>query len=110
MTLRTAHRTQTATHWAVSGRGGDGHPTFSAPASLTVRWEDTERLIRTENGDEIVSTARMWIDPSVSIAIGDWVLFGTSVSANPTTDSYEVKRVQTLTGLSTGSTEKMVML
>lgn len=73
---------QTVTYWNVNGTDRYGKPIFTAPATLSARWEDRTESVQGKGGDVIVSKARVYLSQAVNI---DGYLFeGTSVAADPT--------------------------
>ncbi len=53
--------TTTAVYWAVSGNNGYTN-TFSAPAEISCRWEDRQKLVRTATGEEKLSSSTIFTD------------------------------------------------
>jgi len=55
---------QTATWHKAIGQNEYGEPTFADPVSIKVRWEGKRRLVRNNEGREVVSEARVFcIEP-----------------------------------------------
>lgn len=78
----TGKRTQTATYWATPVADGYGGHTFTAPVSLTVRWEErTERFINPQ-GDPEYSRAIVILGQDVTV--GGFLYLGSSAEADPT--------------------------
>lgn len=77
----TGRRTQTATYWATPVADGYGGHTFTAPASITVRWEErTERFVNPQ-GEPEYSKAVVILGQDVTV--GGFLYLGTSTEAHP---------------------------
>lgn len=98
----------TATLWVRSGNNSFGHSTYSTPSTISVRWEDSEELFITIEGDQKRSKAVVYLDQVVKP--GDYLFLGTSVSANPVAGSYEVLKYTNMPGVVGSFTLKMAFL
>lgn len=77
----TGKRTQTATYWASPVGDGYGGHTFTAPVTITVRWEErTERFV-TPQGDPQFSRAVVTLGQDVTV--GGFLYLGTSAETDP---------------------------
>ena len=52
---------QTIVYWASPTPDGYGGSTYSDPVEIMGRWEDKQELIKTNNGEEQLSQARVWL-------------------------------------------------
>lgn len=73
---------QTATLWTRGSVDSYGDPTFAAPVSLLVRWEQKTELFINVRGEERRSNSIVFLDRDVSI--GDFLFLGTSTATDPT--------------------------
>ena len=78
---RRAHLKQDATKWTATADGFGGWA-FTAPVALKVRWEEKAVLFRDQSGEEVISSAKVFLD--VDVEINDWLFLGTSTDADPT--------------------------
>ena len=66
--------TDTATWRALTGRDDYGVPTYASPGtSYAARLVRKHRMVRSLEGDEVVSTAQLWIGGTPAIAADDRV-------------------------------------
>lgn len=89
MNLVTKYLTDTITYWSKSGVDIEGNPTWSAATSIPGRWIEQDDLFVDSSGRERRSTTQIYSE--VKLPIGTRVYLGTSVSAAPEDDSYEIK-------------------
>jgi len=82
MSFLTRNLLQTATLWTRDSVDSYGDPTFSAPVSILVRWEQKTELFVNVRGEEKRSNSVVFLDRDV--AVGDFLLLGTSTAADPT--------------------------
>ena len=81
MTFLTQFLNQAVTYWAVSGKDQFGQPTFAAPKTLKVRWEDRSDQIINPEGVLTRSQARLFLAQDVNE--GDYFYKGSSSDTNP---------------------------
>jgi hypothetical protein len=82
MTIVSEAYNQEATYWAQSGIDGYGKRTFSAPVTISVRWEDRTDLVINMGGEKIPSKARVYV--LQDMVVGDYLALGDYTStANP---------------------------
>lgn len=99
---RRANRKQDATKWTAASDGFGGW-TFTAPKALKVRWEEKAVLFRDQSGEEVISSARVFLGEDV--AVNDWLFLGISTAANPTVIpassgvAYQVRQFEKLPNL-----------
>lgn len=74
---------QTVTYWAPSGLNKDASRGFASPTTFLARWEDRQELIVMPTGEEITSSAKVFVIQDV--ANGGWLYLGTSSVADPQT-------------------------
>ncbi len=73
------------THWPVTGSDGFGGFTYGNPVLLPGRWEDQSIQFVTDNMEEAISTAIVYLNTDVDV--GDYLGFGDHATvpiANPT--------------------------
>ncbi len=92
---------QDVTYWAPLGTNSYGARQFSAPISLKARWEDVGELFVNEQGQEVVSKAKVFT--AVSVELTGYLYLGASVSADPRTVSgaHEIRSVREMPDLRT---------
>ncbi len=98
---------QQATYWAQTGTDMFGAPTFSAPATLICRWEDSSELFINKKGQEIASRSKVFL--AQDIGLEGYLYLGVSAETNPRTLTGEsraheimmVKRIPDLRSITT---------
>lgn len=65
---------QTSTWYQATGQNEYGEPTFADPVMINVRWEGKRRLVRDNQGREVVSEARVFCIQAVQP--GDKLKYG----------------------------------
>ena len=86
---------QTATYWAPSGQSGYGEQVYSVPVIIKCRWQDSQELVLSKNGELEMSKAIVYtkeeIDLNGYLALGDFTL-----ESDPSNVSraFEVKKVE----------------
>lgn len=108
-------RTQTATHWKNQGRDKNQEAQFSAPATISVRWESKSgrRYNNAEDNEatQLNANNAVLIDPDLDIDIGDWLFLGTSSQSDPrsVTGAKEVQQINNIPNLTgTKATSKAI--
>lgn len=84
MDISTHKLNQSAVYWAVTGKDGFNTYTYSAPVQIACRWEDRTDIVKNSKGEEVVSSALVFVDRVVSQE--DYLLLGdleVSTPANP---------------------------
>lgn len=73
---------QTAVYWGAPTHDGYGDD-FPDPIEISVRWEDQNELIRTENGEQVVTRAKVLVNRNVEV--GGYLFLGTldDLSSDP---------------------------
>lgn len=99
--LNENFRVQTATVWIGTGADSAGEVSFAAPRQITVRWEQKSKAILNAEGEEVVSTSRVYVGEDLTT--DDFLLLGTNTDADPTDifGAYKIKmfhKVATPTG------------
>ena len=75
---------QDITHWPVTGSDGYGGHTYGTPVKLSGRWEEKNELFMTQEREEILSNAVLYL--RVSAVVGDYFGEGDlTATADPTT-------------------------
>ena len=75
-------KNQKATYWEPKSVGGGyAKTTFSPPSTFNVRWQDKRVLFRSRSGEELVSTAIVFLTRDV--LEGGYLLLGISSKDNP---------------------------
>ncbi len=82
MSWITKNLTARATLWTVSGVDNSGDPTFAAPRTIKVRWEEKNASFTNAAGEEGLANAVVYLKEDVSF--GDFLFDGVSVVADPT--------------------------
>lgn len=84
MTFTTRHMKEDVTHWPVTGTDGFGGFTYGTPILLKGRWEEKATLFLTNDNEERVSSAIVYL--SEGVEAGDYLGYGDSEAvADPTT-------------------------
>lgn len=83
MTVYTHNLTQTLTYWPPSGNAPGGGVTYGSPVQIKGRWQDKRDLIRSADGQEVASSAIVYVDRE--LADKGRLYRGISASANPLT-------------------------
>lgn len=78
---------QTATLWTAGALDGYGNPSWTK-STVSCRWEDGIKLVKDDEGNEVVSTATVWLSQDVST--GDFLYLGTSGGSSPPVNAREV--------------------
>lgn len=85
-TLNTRKRQQDATYYGqvtssgIVTRDASGRPTFNAAVGIKVRWEDKINQIVNDKGEDVVSTAIVYVDRAM--VPGDVLWLGNVADAN----------------------------
>jgi hypothetical protein len=85
---------QECTYWVKTpGTDAFGKPSFSAPVTRLVRWEDVMTQIQDKQGQDRVSKSTIYSDADWSLA--GYLYLGTSLAANPleVEGAYEIIQV-----------------
>ena len=83
MTFATRHMKEDVTHWPVTGSDGFGGFIFGTPVLLRGRWEEKADLFKTNENEEMVSSAIVYL--SEGVEVGDYLGYGDSIAtADPT--------------------------
>ncbi len=91
---------QDITHWPVTGSDGYGGHTYGTPVKLSGRWEDKQELFITQEREEIMSNAILYL--SIATAVGDYFGEGDlTATADPSTlsDTYRSRAGNKTTSL-----------
>lgn len=72
--MAARHLLQTATHWALTGRGEFSGFTYATPVTLSCRWEDKQELFRSAQGEELTSKAIVYV--ATDVIEGDYLIEG----------------------------------
>ena len=83
MSWITQRYNQVATYWSVTGSDNSGDPTFAAPSSIKVRWEQRTVVFTRPNGEEAASSSVVFVKEDM--VEGDFLFLGISVAVDPTT-------------------------
>lgn len=65
---------QTAVYWGNPEPDGEGGYTWDDPIELDVRWEDSQELVLNNNGEEVLSKAKVTVSQDVDE--GGWLYLG----------------------------------
>ncbi len=87
----TRNLKQVGTIWSRLSLDGYGGTSYTK-TTCNCRWEDNQILFTDHTGQERVSKAIVYID--VDVAVGSFMLLGTSGSSTPPETAYEVKSFQ----------------
>lgn len=77
----TNNMRQTATYWPPGNNDGYGGITYSAPRSILTRWQDVAELFRDPEGNEVSSSAVVYVASPVSIK--GYLYLGISIATDP---------------------------
>jgi hypothetical protein len=89
----------TITYWAVASTDEYGKKTYSAPATISGRWEDRAVAFRDKHGQENVSKSVVYLESGIEL---DGYLFnGTSVASTPIglEGAWEIQQTSTVNDL-----------
>lgn len=76
---------QTITYWAPTGAiDRYGKPTLAAPVQLTGRWEDGVKVVVNKRGEDVTSSACVYLDDT-PIDHDGWMYLGASSASDPNT-------------------------
>lgn len=81
--IHARYRNTTATLWEVDDRDSAGDPVYSSasPREISVRWEDKKTTFTGADGETI--SASSYIITGEALEVGDVVVKGSSVAAEP---------------------------
>jgi len=99
------------TYWERGAPGGFGEFTWKAAVALKGRWQDSEELFTDSQGQQQVSRARAYL--KIDVAVGGYLLEGSSVAADPTIvdRAFEIKQYRRSPPLRPGGmTERRALL
>jgi hypothetical protein len=75
MAAYTTSMVQYATYWAPGANDGFGGVAYGAPVAIMCRWQDVAALVRSAQGQEVASSATVYVDrallPAGYLALGD---------------------------------------
>ncbi len=91
MTFLTKHRRQAATFWSATGADDSGDPTFAAPKSIRVRWEERQAVFTNAAGEEGSAAAVVFVKEDMKAS--DFLFLGVSTETDPT-DVADAREVQ----------------
>lgn len=105
MSLISKMRKQIAVYWAIADEPFDSHgrPVFADPVEISCRWEDKTEKFVDQNGEEVLSQAKVFVDRDV--CIGGVLMLGSIGSGLNLTDpkknvgAYEIRRFEKLPNL-----------
>lgn len=106
--LVTKYLTDTITYWLKSGVNLEGNPTWGSPVTISARWLERDDLYVDTNGIERRSTTQIY--STTKLPIGTRVYLGTSVSASPESDAFEIKMTTTYKAIDGVETHYKAML
>ena len=92
---------QTAIYWEPTGVDQYGQRTYASPRETKVRWDDSAEAISTNDGDQIVSKARLIVVEELKyqgyLLLGELDDFTGQDITNPkeVEKAYEIKRTDT---------------
>lgn len=101
---------QTATYWANPSNDGFNNYTFDSPAQVNVRWEDHQEKVVDENGIEIISKAKVFVDQDMESK--EWLMLGTSSEVNPQSEetAFEIIKFEKVPSLKADEFVRVVYL
>lgn len=90
---------QSATYWAKGLPNEYNEYTYSAPVSVSVRWEDHKIAFTDDVGREIMSDAIVY--PETELETEGFIMLGASSEINPINEdsAYEIKQKDTTVNL-----------
>lgn len=83
--LATSMLNQTAVYWANPTADGFGGRTFDNPVAISVRWERRQQLIIDQAGQEVTSTAIVYVGQDIEL--GGYLFLGTIADLSSTTEN-----------------------
>lgn len=110
MSFLTKYHNQTATLWVEDGLDSLGDFTYSAPTTITVRWEDKNERFIDNTGEEARSRAVIFLGQDVSP--GDYLFLGTSIDSDPVIvdNAFKVKAFMKIPSFKSGEFERKAFL
>ncbi|SDF83619.1 hypothetical protein [Thalassobaculum litoreum] len=100
--------TQTVTRWAPTGTDAAGDPIGYTRTEILGRWEESQQLFTRSDGTEAVSRAIVYL--ASDVAVGDFLLQGSSVSASPPSTAWRVEAFRKVENLRGTDSERRAML
>lgn len=82
---------QTATVWPPGPRTATGGRTYGDPVSIQCRWQDDAVLFRGPNGEELTSSAVVYVDRVLEI--GAKIVLGEETGSEPVQLAREIRQV-----------------
>lgn len=73
--------TDTVTYWAQGGLDNFGRPGSWTRSTLEGRWEESQSIVKDANGEQVISSSKVWLKQDVSE--GDYLFQGADASASP---------------------------
>jgi len=61
-----------AVYWAVSAANAYGGHSYVAPVEIRCRWDDEQSMVRDNEGNEVVSSATVYVDRDLTFAVDGW--------------------------------------
>lgn len=80
---------QAATYWTPGTSGGFG-TTYGDPVPLMVRWEDKSELYRDAQGNEVISSAVVYVP--MPVEIGGFLALGDHTGTPPEAGAREIRQ------------------
>ncbi len=110
MSYITRNHKQTVTYWSPGTNDGFGNVIFGAPVFRKARWEDKVELFRDQSGNEVISTATVYL--GVDVANKGYLFLGESTAANPTlvSDAREIRAFRKIPNLKGNLFERQALL
>lgn len=81
MTPYTRNMTQVATYWPPGANDGFGGVSYGAPVAIKCRWQDKAELFRDAEGQELTSSAVVYVDRPLEAK--GYLFEGDSTDADP---------------------------
>lgn len=90
---------QRATLWSYQGVDMNNLPSYNNLGSFDVRWEQEQRLITDNNGNEMQGNGTIYF-PEKVFSVGDFIVEGEHIDTTPIKGSYEIKNERSISNLS----------
>lgn len=96
MRIQTKKLKQKAAYWAKATQDGYGDYTYSEPIEINCRWSTKTEMVKNSKGEEVVSTAKVYVDRILEIegflSLGELTV---STPASPESDknAYAIIRI-----------------
>lgn len=100
---------QDITYWAPTANNEYGHAGFAAPVLIKGRWQDKVQQVRKPNGEEVTSSAEVFVDRDVADS-GYLMLGDQTAQATPPEGAREIQSYASVPDLRNLDSERKAYL